>query len=94
MFASSIMTLDLYDKVVVDTNNQSECKLWNELRCGRSFLDSTKRHIAAYPVVILLIKKVIDSIKMDTKLMRRERNLEKKVIKVLKEKNKLSLDSY
>jgi len=35
IFASSIMVLDLYDKVVVDTNNQSECKLWNELRCGR-----------------------------------------------------------
>jgi len=30
-FTSSIMTLDLCDKVAVDTNNQSECKLWNKI---------------------------------------------------------------
>ncbi|XP_011699703.1 PREDICTED: uncharacterized protein LOC105457004, partial [Wasmannia auropunctata] len=45
-FASSIMTLDLCDKVAIDTNNQSECKLWNELRYSR--LTASRLHEMAH----------------------------------------------
>ena len=90
-FASSIMTLDLCDKVAIDTNNQS--KLWNELKYR---LTASRFYEMAHCGVSSgsLVNQVIGCTKiMDTKSMRRGRNLEKKVIKVLEEKNKLSLGS-